>query len=190
MITPTEMHKILAGSFSQFPNVSITKPMVKLWCEAFKHAEPKQFWHAMLATLKTSTSTFPPTVGQVAESLSQLSATPQDQLTEGECWSLLMQAIQRFGSHQPTRAHQWLKARSERLERCASMLGWRDICAWASDDAPANRAHLWRIYNSLAERDRTCDMTNRPRQNPLLQIEAATQKLISQVINAKETPQA
>lgn len=162
-MTKKEVHEILMRAFVQWPHMTVTVPMTELWFEAFKSYPIDQFRMAMTAALKNSHKGFPPTIGEVNYILSQMTNLPEDRLTEGEAYRIIINAVQRFGSYQGTQALDYLKSINPRLEQCAKIMGWKDICAWQTDDEPANRAHLWRVYLGIKERDTIDDTIGQER---------------------------
>lgn len=147
----SEMGKILTTAFVAWPSFVVTEQMARLWVDLFSDIEQGAFWEAMKAALKTNTGNFPPTPGQVHETLARMRTA--DETTEGEAWGLLMSAVARFGSYQPAEARRWLLNQgADRVVDAVRCLGWREICSWQLSDEPANRAHFWRTYTAFRVR--------------------------------------
>lgn len=180
----SDMQKALLIGMADYTTVSITRAMAEAWMLAFGKLEKEIFLNAFFAAKKTSGG-FPPTIGQVEEILRHLATPPADQLTEGEAWQLLNSAVQRFGHVNPDAAKAWLALRSERIARTVEQLGWGEICQWRTDSTPANRAHFWRVYSALVQRDLTAERLGIPKPEPLKKIERNLQEKSPQISHIK-----
>lgn len=148
----SEMAQALAIAFSAWPNFQITEPMAKLWCSSFEGTSKAAFWKALQSTLKTHRGNFPPTIGQVTETLEQFRTLNEP--TEGELWQVVMSAISRFGYMQPALAREYIREHGgEKLVQTVRALGWQNVCNWQIADEPANRAHFWRVFQSFKNRE-------------------------------------
>ena len=93
-----EAAKILSVLFSEYPHYfskmkeSDIKGKVNLWASLFADDEYKAVGQALKLWLITDTSGYPPTVGQIKDSLYKLTAQPE--LTESEAWARLMKAAE------------------------------------------------------------------------------------------------
>jgi hypothetical protein len=148
----SEMGKILTTAFLGWPHFVVTEPMIRLWCDSFPSITPTEMWDVMRAALKSHTGNFPPTIGQVYATLDRMKGA--DELTDGEAWGVVTEAVRRFGRYSPGQAREYLRSKGgERLVAAVRSLGWPDICAWRGEDEAANRAHFWRVYSGLRARD-------------------------------------
>lgn len=168
----SDMVEILTVSFIQWPNVVISKELCTFWLRAFDGVSREQFSRAMIATLKTSASGFPPTIGQVNEMLQQATLSQSEQLTDGESWNILIQAVKRFGNYRQDEAMKWMREQSPRVARCAEIMDWKTICLWETKDQPANRAHFWKVLAGLEQRDKRNDLLGLPRKDVLAELGA------------------
>ena len=168
----SEMYEVLSISFLQWPHIAVTEELAMFWSKAFPSVSKDEFSRAMIATLKTNFSGFPPTIGQVNEMLQQTTATVSEQLTEGEAWNILIQAVKRFGNYRRDEAFKWMREQSERVARCAEIMDWNSICLWETRDQPANRAHFWKVLSGLEQRDRRNDLLGLPRKDVLAELGA------------------
>lgn len=169
----SEMHEMLTTIFLQWPHVTVTEPMTGLWHKAFSETQRDEFWEAIVATTKTQKNNFPPSIGQVNEMLESLKRGPEDQLTEGEVWKMIIDTVQRFGSYRQDEALAYLKNLSPRVGKTAEIMGWREICQWPLENETANRAHTWRVYGGLKDRDFKSDLLGKERQDPVANLQTA-----------------
>jgi hypothetical protein len=148
----SEMGKILTTAFLGWPHFVVTEPMIRLWCDSFPSMTSTEFWEVMRTALKSHTGNFPPTIGQVYATLDRMQGA--DDLTDGEAWGVVNEAVRRFGRYSPGQAREYLRTKGgERLVAAVRALGWPDVCAWKAEDEAANRAHFWKVYGGLRIRD-------------------------------------
>jgi hypothetical protein len=187
-----EMFEILSISLLPWQNILVTKELASFWCKAFEDVSKEEFGKAMIATLKTNISGFPPTIGQVNEMLQHTTAPVSEQLTEGEAWNILIQAVKRFGNYRRDEAFKWMREQSERVARCAEIMDWNSICLWETRDQPANRAHFWKVLSGLEQRDRRNDLLGLPRRDVLAELnsKAATSVLVGNLVKTLDMKQS
>ncbi len=154
----SEMHKKLIVAFSAWPTFEVTIEQSAVWAYAFKDSSEADFSKALMATLKTHTGNFPPTIGQVNENLQAIRCTS----SAGDGWGLLCAAIARYGSYRESEALNFLSAKDKKAAKAVLNLGWKNICSWQTKDEPINRAHFLRLYESETETERRYEALGLP----------------------------
>lgn len=160
----SEMAEILTVAFvGSWPTFKVTEPTAKLWADSFEGMDPDTFWKAIHAALKTHTGNFPPTIGQVHAVMEDLRNLGE--MTEGEAWGLLIEAVRRFGFYQPVEARKFIqKHGGDRMVEVVRCMGWSEVCCWNVADEAANRAHFWRMLQGFKKReDFKAKVIDRPR---------------------------
>lgn len=154
-MTLAETSKILTTLFLQYSGAETTHLLIAIWHHCLGRYSTRQVSLAVSELLQTYTGTYPPTVGMVAEIIRRRELEEESRLTDGEAWSILVDAVRRRGRYDQAGAMHLLRERAPLVARAAEMLGWDEICSWQVDDEVANRAHFWRILGGLKrERER------------------------------------
>ena len=73
-------------------------------------------------------------------------AMPEDS-SAGEAWSKVLGGISSVGSYG------YPKFDDELIDRCVSCIGWRNMCM--SENIAIERAHFFKVYETLSRRKRT-----------------------------------
>lgn len=167
-MTHSEMVEILGSFAAVYDGFKVSDQKVNAWLGACGHQGVADMKRAALSY--TRTEKWPPTPADINRLILDFSKTIADQMTEGEAWALLMSSISQFGSYQQDKALAYLGAASPRVAQCVAILDWKTICLWKLEDEPANRAHFWKVYLSLANRDKGADLMGVPRPAPLLKL--------------------
>lgn len=107
---------------------------------------------ALLAAVmdRTVNGTFPPSVAELRNAC--FSMVEPEQLTAGEAWTLVTQAISKYGSYDPGPQHAKAALPPIVWRAIEALNGWRYLCL--SEDTMADRAQFFRVYDALATRDR------------------------------------
>lgn len=93
-----------------------------------------------------ATHTYPP---QIAEIRAKCAEYNSPQLKDaGEAWGEVQMAIRRYGYYKSDEA---LESLSGPVRTAAERIGFRELCL--SENPEANRAHFFKIYNAIADRE-------------------------------------
>lgn len=149
-MTKLEMAGIVTMLNQQYA-AETTDALVALWFAALGHYEADEVKRAAVEVLLSYTGTFPPTIGMVATALRRREDGADGNLSEGEAYKLLIEAIKRFGRYNQAGAMFEIRRRSPLVAHAVSVLGWSEICGWKTEDEPANRAHFWRVIAGLRQ---------------------------------------
>lgn len=149
----SEMSKALTAMFLQYPGAEVTQPMVELWHRSLGRYSAAEFNSAVVEVLLTHTSTFPPTIGMLAEVLARNESGRV--LTEGETWAALVSTVRRFGAYRSSEAISHLESVSPTIAATARAIGWETICRWDVGDEVSNRAHFWRMMAGFQKTEQT-----------------------------------
>lgn len=91
-----------------------------------------------------ATSNFFPQESEIRKIASEL--TEKNESSPEEAWGKLKLAIRRHGAYNEPRF------RDGRMQRAVDVMGWRYLCL--SDNEVADRAHFFRIYGAIQEREK------------------------------------
>jgi len=94
-----------------------------------------------------ATSKFPPTIAEMRESIAAVQYAPLPDA--GEAWGEVIEAIRSYGYY---RQAEGLASLREPVRQVVQRMGWSDLCH--SENDIADRAHFFRIYESMERRDR------------------------------------
>lgn len=172
MIAHSEMTAILTSFAASYQNFPVTEARVEAWLLGCSQHALETLKAAAVVYIKTEK--WPPTPADVNRIISEMSRPACEQITAGEAWGLLMDSISRFGSYRKEDALEWFRKNNPRLAHCIAIMGWKEICMWQLDDEPANRAHFWKVFAAIEDRDHKADLLGLPRPTPLLQVEGPT----------------
>jgi hypothetical protein len=149
-MTKFETGTVVAMLMQQYA-IEVTDALVALWFAALGQYPFEDVQKAAVEVLVSYTGTFPPTIGMVATALRKQTEQAEAELSEGEAYKLVLDAIRRFGRYNQASAMYEIRHRSKLVERAVETLGWSEICSWRSEDEAANRAHFWRILAGLRQ---------------------------------------
>lgn len=144
-----ETAEIVATLLLQYPNVTPSEPLIRLWHRALGHYPMELVTSASIHVLNTHTGFHPPTIAHVVQAIRKLSPDCETEMSDGEAWQVLTKAISRFGRYNQIHALSALERESRIVAQAVSMMGWETICNWKVDDEVANRAHFWRVVAGL-----------------------------------------
>lgn len=145
-MTPEEFDFIRAAIKSAYPSFNIMpdKYSIKVWYRMLGDLDFKLCETALLELI--ATHTYPP---QIAEIRAKCAEYNSPQLKDaGEAWGEIQMAIRKYGYY---RADEALESLSAPVRTAAERIGFRELCT--SENPEANRAHFFKIYNAIAERE-------------------------------------
>jgi hypothetical protein len=149
-MTKLETGMVVAMLMQQY-SVEVTETLVNLWYSALGSCEYDAVQRAAVEVLMSYTGTFPPTIGMVATALRKQNEKSESELSEGEAYRIVLDAIRRFGRYNQASAMYEIRRKSSLVERAVETMGWSEICSWRSEDEAANRAHFWRVLAGLRQ---------------------------------------
>lgn len=98
--------------------------------------------HKLIATCK-----FPPTIAEMRECVTAVKYLPV--ADAGAAWAEVNMAIRLYGFYRQDEA---LASMSELTRQTTIRMGWKEMCMSETEHEMADRAHFFRIYDSLAKR--------------------------------------
>lgn len=149
-MTRLETGTVVAILMEQY-GVEVTPMLVAVWHGALGGYDFADVQRAAIEVLMSYTGTFAPTVGMVATALRKQRGTQESELSEGEAYQILQDAIKRWGRYNQASAMHDISSKSTLVERAVRVMGWSEICSWRLEDEPANRAHFWRVLAGLRQ---------------------------------------
>lgn len=145
-MTPQEFDLIRAAIKSAYPSFNIMpdKYSIQLWYKMLGDLDFKMCETALLELI--ATHTYPP---QIAEIRAKCAEYNSPQLKDaGEAWGEVQMAIRKFGYY---RADEAMESLAGPVRTAAERIGFRELCM--SDNPEANRAHFFKIYNAIVDRE-------------------------------------
>jgi hypothetical protein len=142
----------------------VLKVMIYLFADSDKEIKPEkldvwadQFGHLdygigmAAAQLLLMRKTFgSPKVYDFAEAVAEVTATANDILTWGEAWTLVMNAVSRFGAYRAADAVKTFPVNVD--SAIGSEMGFRELCKSNEDTLPTQRAQFRQRYEALIAR--------------------------------------
>ena len=146
-----------------------------------------RFWYSMLGHLNfkvaenavqqlAATSKYPPQISDILQKAAEMDGDVIDD--PGVAWQLVMKAVRNYGSYRPKEAKESLPPV---VREAVEQIGYMEICT--SDNITADRAHFFRVYETLRERamnDRKMPPTVRPPERRLGHGNTMADKFIGQ----------
>ena len=115
-----------------------------------------RFWYSMLGHLNfkvaenavqqlAATSKYPPQISDILQKAAEMDGDVIDD--PGVAWQLVMKAVRNYGSYRPKEAKESLPPI---VRDAVEQIGYMELCT--SDNITADRAHFFRVYETLRER--------------------------------------
>ena len=147
-MTKEDFKKIALAIKTTFPSSPIlqTQEAMDMWYMFLQDLDYKVCQNAILEII--STSKFPPTIAEIREKCSHLTALPVKDW--GEAWESVMRSIGRYGQYQ---AQEALESFDDITRKCVNRIGYVNICI--SENITADRANFRMIYETEAQRKKT-----------------------------------
>ena len=96
------------------------------------------------------TNKFPPTIADIRELAASIHEG--EQLTWGESWRMFKAAVRKYGYDREREA---LESLDPLTRKCTEIFGYREFCISDIRNEMADRAHFQRIFETLAQREKT-----------------------------------
>lgn len=142
MLSSSDIAKILAPVWVQFPRRENKREHIALWHRLFRNVPYRALERAVILCL--AHSKFEPTVADVREMLVEMQGR---RIEPVQAFGLLRRAVQRFGYYQEERA---MKALPSNVAQAARSMGWKEICM--SENPEALRAHFMKAFEGVQKR--------------------------------------
>lgn len=142
------------------PNLLPNNEAMEIW---YQHLCDIPFPVAEAALHKwTQTNKWSPSIAELREMAATV--THGEQLTWGESWEKFKNAVRRYGRDGEGKA---MESLDPLTKQCAKALGYRQFCVSDESEEMAHRAHFQRIFESLAEREKTRQQVALPLQKAI-----------------------
>jgi hypothetical protein len=142
-----------------------------MWYIALKDQE---FKTVLLASEKyIVTNKFPPTIADIREEVVKIIHPTPD---NGEQkWLEVLEAVKKYGSYNEGQA---LASLDETTRQAVKTIGYRTICL--SEKIGVERAHFFKIYNSIAKKDHDQNIVPQRIVNQIINLQKSTPKQIEE----------
>lgn len=145
----TKFINLIKGVKSVYPNFGVKSP------------EQVEFWYTMLKDIPYETlsvavkkhisqNKWPPTIADLRE---QASETREELPSASDAWGEVQRAIRHYGSYREQEA---LESLPPIIRRTVKGLNYKSLCL--SENEMADRAHFFKTYNAMAEREKKDSM--------------------------------
>lgn len=115
-----------------------------------------RFWYSMLGHLElnvaenaiqqlAATSKYPPQISDILQKAAEMNGAVLED--PGEAWQLVMSAVRNYGSYRPQEAKDSLPPV---VREAVEQIGYMELCT--TDNITADRAHFFRVYETLRTR--------------------------------------
>ena len=141
----TEFDMIRAAIKAAWPGYMVMndKYSIRVWYSMLGHLNFKVAEKAVQQL--AATSKYPP---QISDILHKAAEMDGDVLEDpGVAWQLVMKAVRNYGSYRPKEAKESLPPV---VREAVEQIGYMELCT--SDNITADRAHFFRVYETLRER--------------------------------------
>lgn len=142
MLKTSDIAKILAPVWVQYPRRENWKEQVRLWHQVFKKVPYRALESAVVLAL--AHSPFEPKVSDIRDMLVEMQGK---RLEPMQAFGLLLKAVSRFGYYQEERA---MEALPSNVAQTAKAMGWQEICL--SQNPEALRAHFTKAFDGIQRR--------------------------------------
>ena len=131
---------------SAYPSFNIMpdKYSIQLWYKMLGDLDFKLCETALLELF--ATHTYPPQIAEIRAKCAEYTAPQLKDV--GEAWGEVQMAIRKFGYY---RADEAIESLTGPVRTAVERIGFRELCM--SDNPEANRAHFFKIYNAILERE-------------------------------------
>lgn len=147
-------------------NILPNAPAMELW---FRELQDIPFPVAEAALRKwVSTNKWSPSIAEIREIAATVSHG--EQLTWGESWEKLKAAVRKYGRVGEAEA---MRSFDPLTRKCVEIFGYQQYCISDVNDEMANRAHYQRIFESMAQREKTRQQVALPLQRTIERLGSA-----------------
>lgn len=145
-MTAQEFDLIRAAIKSAYPSFNIMpdKYSIKVWYRMLGDLDFQLCETALLELI--ATHTYPPQISEIRAKCAEYNSP---QLKDaGEAWGEVQMAIRKYGYY---RADEAIESLVGPVRTAAERIGFRELCM--SENPEANRAHFFKIYNAIVDRE-------------------------------------
>ena len=122
----------------------LSKEMIDMWYTLLQDLVYKEAITAVAALISESPN-YPPTIGQIR---GKLASAKINSMTDVEAFSLIREAVRKFGSYRKDDAVAWL---GDELGTIVNRYGWEYWCNMPRDNITTYTAQFRRMWEGLAE---------------------------------------
>lgn len=123
------------------------KATINLWASMFQEDELETVKLALYKLI--STSEFPPTIAAVRGAISE--TINGDLPTAGSAWGEVIRGMRNFGYTGEEKALREMNPLTVKAVKC---IGWNTLCLTNLENIMTDRAHFFKIYSGIVEREK------------------------------------
>jgi hypothetical protein len=149
-VTPKEFSSFVMAlrTYYSKENILPNEQAIKLWYEELKDI-PSFVADAALRKW-VATNKWSPTIAEIRATATEIQTG--DDITWGESWRKLKDAVRRFGIDREQEA---LASFDPITRKVVQYFGYREFCISSTDEEMAQRAHFQRIFETVSQREKT-----------------------------------
>lgn len=142
-MTKAQTAKLLAVVAAAYPSFEVDETRVEVWRELLGDLDFELLGVAVRRHI--TSSRFAPTVAEIREQA--MRASGSEQMTAGEAWGAVHEAVQIYGYYRP---QEGLDSLPPLVARAAKQIGWSQICL--ETEVGVLRGQFMRVFEQLARR--------------------------------------
>lgn len=177
-MTPRETARLLAVIAGLWPNFKGDERTRDAWAIAFRNVSYQDAESALMLLFETGERTFAPTASELFAAVKRITRPPESDLRAEEAWSLVVQAVRRFGFYQELGG---MASLPPAVAAAAKAVTWGELCH--SENQEALRAHFFRCYDSMARRAEAQRHLPQASNGRLENASPLVQQVLSEIIN-------
>jgi len=143
-MTQAEAAKLLAVVAAAYASFDVDETKVQVWRELLGDLDLDLVSTAVRRHI--AASKWAPTVAEIREEATRLSHP--EQMTAGEAWGAVHEAVQRYGYYQPQES---LESLPPLVAQAARQIGWSEICL--ETNVGVLRGQFMKVYQAMRERE-------------------------------------
>lgn len=124
---------------------------IQVWHDQIRHLDPNFAMEAAKVLMREPSYGIP-RVADFLAVVDSMSKTPAEKQTAAEAWQMVIEAAEKFGVNQGSRATLALGA-YPRVIAAARQVGWKRICLADSKELPFVERKFVECFNSISERE-------------------------------------
>ena len=122
----------------------LSREMIDMWFTLLQDLQYKEAITSVAALIAENPN-YPPTIGQIR---GKLASAKINSMSDVEAFSLIREAVRKFGSYRKDEAVEWL---GKELSEVVNRYGWEYFCNMTRDNITTYAAQFRRMWEGMAE---------------------------------------